>query len=64
LISAECGDVIREEDEAEIRSLNPAIQTTRVLGAGHMIPWDNLAGFLAAVRPFLNPATLDGGLSL
>jgi N-formylmaleamate deformylase len=54
LMSAERGDVIREEDEAEIRGLNPAIQTIRVADAGHMIPWDNLPGFLAAVRPFLS----------
>jgi N-formylmaleamate deformylase len=53
LMSAERGDVILEEDEAEIRRLNPAIQTTRVPDAGHMIPWDNLPGFLAALRPFL-----------
>jgi len=54
LMSAERGDVIREEDEAEIRGLNPAIQTIRVADAGHMIPWDNLPSFLAAVRPFLS----------
>jgi N-formylmaleamate deformylase len=53
-MSAERGDVIREEDEAEIRRLNPAIQTTRVPDAGHMIPWDNLPGFLAALKPFLS----------
>jgi len=54
LMSAERGDVILEEDEAEIRRLNPAIQTIRIPDAGHMIPWDNLAGFLAALRPFLS----------
>jgi N-formylmaleamate deformylase len=53
LMSAERGDVILEEDEAEIRGLNPAIQTVRVADAGHMIPWDNLPSFLAALRPFL-----------
>jgi N-formylmaleamate deformylase len=52
LMSAERGDVILEDDEAEIRGLNTAIQTTRVPDAGHMIPWDNLPGFLAALRPF------------
>jgi N-formylmaleamate deformylase len=56
LMSAERGDVILEDDEAEIRRLNPAIQTTRVAGAGHMIPWDNLPGFLAALKPFLSEA--------
>jgi len=54
LMSAERGDVILEEEEAEIRRLNPAIQTTRVANAGHMIPWDNLPGFLAALQPFLS----------
>jgi N-formylmaleamate deformylase len=64
LMSAERGDVIRDEDEAEIRRLNPAIQTTRVADAGHMIPWDNLPGFLAALHPFLTAAIPVGDLSL
>jgi N-formylmaleamate deformylase len=54
LMSAERGDVIRDEDEAEIRRLNPAIQTIRVPDAGHMIPWDNLPGFMTALSPFLS----------
>jgi len=63
LMSAERGDVIREEDEAEIRALNPAIHTTRVEDAGHMIPWDNFPGFLAALQPFLTAALSIGDLS-
>jgi len=54
LMSAERGDVILDEDEAEIRRLNPSIQTIRVSDAGHMIPWDNLPGFMTALRPFLS----------
>lgn len=53
LVSAERGDVVRDEDVAEFQSLAPQLGHLRVASAGHMIPWDNLAGFLAAVRPFL-----------
>jgi N-formylmaleamate deformylase len=60
LVGAERGDVVLDADVAEIRSLNPAIDFARVPGAGHMIPWDNLSGFLSAVLPFLNSQSLDG----
>jgi N-formylmaleamate deformylase len=53
LVSAERGDVVRDEDAAECMRLVPALSHIRVPNAGHMIPWDNLAGFLAAIRPFL-----------
>jgi N-formylmaleamate deformylase len=54
LVTAERGDVVRDEDVAECRSLHPALQSVRVADAGHMIPWDNLGGFLNAIRPFLS----------
>jgi N-formylmaleamate deformylase len=54
LVAAERGDVVRDEDIAECKTLSPGLQAVRVPDAGHMIPWDNLAGFLAAVRPFLS----------
>jgi len=50
LIVATRGGVILPEDEDEIRALNPAVAVTRVADAGHMIPWDNLDGFLDAVN--------------
>ncbi|MDF0544810.1 alpha/beta hydrolase [Sphingobium sp. H39-3-25] len=53
LVSAEHGDVVRDVDADECIALAPALSHVRVLDAGHMIPWDNLPGFLAAVRPFL-----------
>lgn len=53
LMSAERGDVVRDEDAAECAALAPDLSHVRVSDAGHMIPWDNLAGFLAAIRPFL-----------
>lgn len=53
LIAAGRGDVIRDEDIAEIRRLLPSTSTTRVPDAGHMIPWDDEAGFYAAFEEFL-----------
>ena len=53
LMSAERGDVVSSEDEAEMRSLHPGLETVRVPGAGHMIPWDNEEGFYAAFGRFL-----------
>lgn len=49
LVVATRGGVILPEDEAEILDLNPSIVVTRVPDAGHMIPWDNLEGFVEAV---------------
>lgn len=56
LMSAERGDVIREEDVAEIRTLVPGLREHRVAGAGHMIPWDNEKGFYRAFGDFLGAA--------
>ncbi|MBB3178024.1 alpha/beta fold hydrolase [Variovorax sp. Sphag1AA] len=56
LMSAERGDVIREEDVAEIRTLVPRLREHRVAGAGHMIPWDNEEGFYRAFGDFLGAA--------
>nr|WP_315597154.1 alpha/beta hydrolase [uncultured Cupriavidus sp.] len=53
LMTAGRGDVVRAEDVAEIRSLLPGVQTSHVEDAGHMIPWDNEAGFYAAFGDFL-----------
>lgn len=56
LMSAERGDVIREEEVAEIRTLVPGLREHRVAGAGHMIPWDNEEGFYRAFGDFLGAA--------
>ena len=48
LITAERGDVVRDDDVAEWQQLAPQTQHHRVPAAGHMIPWDNEEGFYAA----------------
>jgi N-formylmaleamate deformylase len=53
LIVAGRGDVIREQDVKEICSLAAGIQVAHVPAAGHMIPWDDEAGFYAALDDFL-----------
>ncbi len=53
LMVAGRGDVIRPEDVEEIRGLMPQLQVARVPGAGHMIPWDDEAGFYRAFGDFL-----------
>jgi N-formylmaleamate deformylase len=53
LVTAERGDVVRDGEVQELLSLAPGLVCARVPDAGHMIPWDNLDGFDAAVRPFL-----------
>ncbi len=46
--------VVTAAGEREAREANPAAEFVAVAGAGHMIPWDNLPGFLEAVRTFLS----------
>ncbi|RYY98031.1 MAG: alpha/beta hydrolase [Comamonadaceae bacterium] len=53
LLTAERGDVVRPTEVDELRALLPALQERRVPDAGHMIPWDNEAGFHAAFGDFL-----------
>ncbi|MDF3831617.1 alpha/beta hydrolase [Cupriavidus basilensis] len=53
LMVAGRGDVVRAEDIEEIRGLLPAVQVARVPDAGHMIPWDDEAGFYRAFGDFL-----------
>ncbi|MFC3100569.1 alpha/beta hydrolase [Altererythrobacter lauratis] len=58
LVVAGDAPVIQDDDIAEIRQLAPAIDVRIVENAGHMIPWDNLDGFLAAVKDFVPAAEL------
>lgn len=53
LLVAGKGGVILSEDEAEIRSLLPSIEISRVADAGHMIPWDDFDGFFTGLGDFL-----------
>lgn len=46
LMVAGKGGVIEPGDVEEIRTLAPSIKVARVEEAGHMIPWDDLEGFL------------------
>jgi N-formylmaleamate deformylase len=59
LVVATRGGVIEAADEAEIQSLNPDIRIERVPDAGHMIPWDNLEGFLVATDQLLGTALAE-----
>jgi len=53
LVAATRGDVIREEDEREMRELLPSMKVLRVADAGHQIPVDNFEGFIAALEQVL-----------
>lgn len=53
LMAAERGDVIRDTEVEQLRQLLPSMQYLRVKDAGHMIPWDNEAGFYRAFGDFL-----------
>jgi N-formylmaleamate deformylase len=53
LMTAERGGVVGDEDVAEWQELAPQTRHVRVPDAGHMIPWDNEAGFHAALGDFL-----------
>jgi N-formylmaleamate deformylase len=52
LLAAEKGGVISDDDLIEIRRLMPMIQTARLAGAGHMLPFDDLDGFVDIVERF------------
>ncbi|MDB5992267.1 MAG: alpha/beta hydrolase [Herbaspirillum sp.] len=56
LIVASRGEVLLPEDIEEIRQLMPQVSVAKVADAGHMIPWDNEAGFYEAFDEFLGHA--------
>jgi N-formylmaleamate deformylase len=56
LITAARGDVVRDADVDEISALVSDLSHVRVQDAGHMIPWDNEAGFYEALGCFLGTA--------
>ena len=53
LMTAGRGDVVLPADIDELCGLLPDLQTSIVAHAGHMIPWDDEAGFYAAFGDFL-----------
>ncbi|MDZ4783074.1 MAG: alpha/beta hydrolase [Planctomycetia bacterium] len=54
LVVAGKGGVILDEDIAEIRKLMPSIEVRRMDHVGHMIPWEDLDGFVAALEGFVD----------
>ncbi len=53
LVTAARGGVVSDDDVAEWQGLATQTRHVRVDDAGHMIPWDNEAGFYAALGDFL-----------
>ncbi|MGE0746217.1 MAG: alpha/beta fold hydrolase [Rhodospirillales bacterium] len=53
LVYAELGGTIGEKDADEVVSLIKDCRKVRVERVGHMIPFDDLAGFMNAVRDFV-----------
>lgn len=51
LLAAGAAPVIEPADLDEIKALAPHADIRVIEGAGHMIPWDDLDAFLAAVMP-------------
>jgi len=56
LMTAGRGDVVQQADIDEIGRLMPQLVHTHVADAGHMIPWDDEAGFYRAFGDFLGAA--------
>lgn len=52
LVVAGAAPVINDDDVKEMVGLAPHMQVRVVEGAGHMIPWDELEGFVGAVADF------------
>jgi len=44
--------VVTPQGEREVRAANPAAEIVTVVHAGHMVPWNNMSDFIAAVRRF------------
>jgi N-formylmaleamate deformylase len=57
LIHGERSPVVPSSAVTELRTANPQIAIHEVPNAGHMVPWDNLPGFVAALRGSL--ASID-----
>jgi len=53
LVPAGQGGVINDEDVVEVRRIMPDIKVAWMRHAGHMLPFDDLDGFVAVVEDFL-----------
>ncbi|GGU99966.1 alpha/beta hydrolase [Actinomadura cremea] len=60
LIRGGASPVVTDAGAAELRRTNPGVPVVDVPGAGHMIPWDEFDGFVAAVRSFLQETEAMG----
>lgn len=49
--------VVGPEGAKEVAASNPSAVIRELAGVGHMLPWDDLDGFLAIVRTFLRGGT-------
>jgi N-formylmaleamate deformylase len=56
LIRGADSPVIPSAASADLSRSNPEIDILTVPDAGHMVPWDNLDGFLSTVQPYLKAA--------
>ncbi len=56
LVRGDRSPVVTQEGAEELRDLHPEIEIVSVPDAAHMIPWDNLPGFLDSIRGFLRKA--------
>jgi N-formylmaleamate deformylase len=52
--------VVTHESLAEIQAANPQAELVEVSAAGHMIPFDNLAGFVTPVLAFVDRCAKAG----
>lgn len=55
LLYAERGNTVTDEDAAEFTLAMGNCTAQKILDAGHMIPWDQLDAFVAAVADFIAP---------
>lgn len=58
MVAGQAG-VIRPEDIAELEAMMPRLTVKTLTDAGHMIPWDDFAGFFTALLPFFGSAILN-----
>jgi N-formylmaleamate deformylase len=59
-VHGEDSPVVTPDGLADVVAANPAADVVGIEGAGHMIPWENLADFVAAVRGFVAAETQRG----
>lgn len=54
LVVAGKGGVIQEEDIQEMRKLLPPLEVRKMDHVGHMIPWEDLDGFIATLKGYVD----------